>query len=444
MYPNLYYVFKDLMGIEWHRLSYLHTFGLMVAVAFMVAAWVLSLELKRKEKQALLLPREDIITVGKPATGMDLLLSGLTGFLFGYKLLGILFSKPDDVNPQAYLFSLEGSWLAGICTGIALAAAKWWEKKKQRSREPETRSVRIWPHDRVGDIIVIGLIAGIIGAKLFDSFENWDDFVKDPMGRLLSAGGLTYYGGLILAGLAIAFYGWRKNIRLVHLVDATAPALMIAYAVGRIGCQVSGDGDWGIYNSAYITDQMGDPVPATVSEYRAQLDTYKTYFLQGTVSGPGNMGFTQVTDRVYPGLDAVPHRAVAAPSFLPVWAVACSYPRNVNNDGFVLAHISEEHNRALPVPVFPTPLYETILCTLLFGVLWGIRRKIHTPGLMAGIYLVMNGAERFMIEQIRVNNIIHFMGMNITQAELIASGLMLAGIVVIIWVKMKPASTGKE
>jgi phosphatidylglycerol---prolipoprotein diacylglyceryl transferase len=58
----------------------------------------------------------------------------------------------------------------------------------------------------VGDIIILGLIFGIIGAKLFDNLENWSDFVKDPIGRLFSASGLTFYGGLILAAIAICWY----------------------------------------------------------------------------------------------------------------------------------------------------------------------------------------------------------------------------------------------
>ena len=65
-----------------------------------------------------------------------------------------------------------------------MAWLKWWEKNKQKLKEPERRNVRIWPHDRVGDIIILGLIFGIIGAKLFDNLENWSDFVKDPIGRL--------------------------------------------------------------------------------------------------------------------------------------------------------------------------------------------------------------------------------------------------------------------
>ncbi len=409
----------------------------MVAMGFVAAAIVLSSELKRKEKQALLLPREETIVVGKPASFFELLVNFIIGFLFGYKLVGLLMNRPEDVNPQEYIFSSQGNLLAGLLIGFLLAGLKWREKNKQKSKEPEQRPVRIWPHDRVGDIIVLGLIFGIIGAKLFDCFENWDDFVKDPWGRLLSAGGLTYYGGLILAAAAILFYAYKKNIKLVHLVDAAAPALLLAYAVGRIGCQVAGDGDWGIFNSAYITDENGKAVQATPAEYEAQLKKYSTYFLDGTVHDAGSPVAVTVTDRKSASLDAVPHKPVKAPSWLPVWTVAYSYPRNVNKDGIKIESIEDEHNRALPVPVFPTPFYETIACSILFFVLWGIRKKIKTAGLMTGIYLVLNGVERFFIEKIRVNNQMHFLGLQLTQAELISFTLALAGTGIIIYALLK-------
>ena len=418
MYPNLYYVFKDWFGVEWKALSFLNTFGFMVAVAFIVAAIVLSSELKRKEKLSLLLPREETITVGKPASFFDLFINFITGFLFGYKLLGVVLSKPEGISPQEYIFSSQGNWVAGILLGLFLAGLKWWEKNKQKAKTPEQRSIRIWPHDRVGDIIVIGLVFGIIGAKIFDGLENWDSFVKDPWGRLFSAGGLTYYGGLILAAIAICIYAARKNIKLIHLIDAAAPALILAYAVGRIGCQVAGDGDWGIYNSAYITGADGKAVEAKPGEYKAQLEKYSTYFL-----------------KVDKSLDEIPNKAFKAPSYLPTWMLAYSFPQNVNNDGITMPGIKDEHNAMLPVPVFPTSFYETVICTLLFLVLWAIRKRIKIAGLMTGIYLIFNGTERFFIEHIRVNNIINFFGL--TQAELISAALFIAGIIVIIVVLLK-------
>ncbi|HCY89803.1 MAG TPA: diacylglyceryl transferase, partial [Chitinophagaceae bacterium] len=257
MYPNLYYVFRDWFGVEWKFLSFLNTFGLFVAIAFVAAALAMSSELKRKEKLGLLSPREEVIVVGKPASFFDLLVNALVGFFFGYKVLGLFLNKPDEVPAQDYVFSGEGSVAGGILLAAIMAGMKWWEKNKQKLPAPEKRLVRIWPHDRVGDFVILGLIFGIIGAKLFDSFENWDEFLQDPVGRLFSASGLTFYGGLIVAAIVICWYAYRKGISIKHLVDATAPALMIAYAVGRIGCQVSGDGDWGVFNSAYTSDEMG-------------------------------------------------------------------------------------------------------------------------------------------------------------------------------------------
>ena len=257
MYPNLYYVFKDWFGVEWKALSFLNTFGLMVALAFVAAAVVLSSELKRKEKLGLLFPREEILTVGKPASLYEIISNALIGFIFGYKILGIFFNKPEEVTAQEYIFSSAGSIGGGLLFAALLAFLKWYDRNKQKLKEPENRTVRIWPHDRVGDIIILGLVFGILGAKLFDNLEHWDEFIKDPIGHLFSASGLTFYGGLIAAAIAICWYGSRKGISVKHLVDAAAPALMIAYAIGRIGCQVSGDGDWGVYNSAYISDATG-------------------------------------------------------------------------------------------------------------------------------------------------------------------------------------------
>jgi phosphatidylglycerol:prolipoprotein diacylglycerol transferase len=437
MYPNLYYVFKDWFGVEWKSLSFLNTFGLMVAFAFVAAAAVLMSELKRKEAQGLLSPREEVITIGEPASFSELFFNFLVGFLFAYKLAGLFFNKPEDMNPQDYIFSKDGNLLAGIILGGMLAGSKWWERNKQKLKEPEQRSIRIWPHDRVGDIIIIALIFGIIGAKLFDDLENWDDFIQHPIQRLFSASGLTFYGGLILAAIAVCWYAYRKGITLIHLVDAAGPALMIAYAVGRIGCQVSGDGDWGIYNSAYITGQNSKVVVATPGDYEKNLQKYSTYFLNGSVIDSGSLSPVFVTDRKTASLDQVPHAYFKAPAFIPTWMVAYNFPQNVNSDGIKIPGATDDHNRVLPQPVFPTSFYETIICTLLFLVLWSIRKKIKVPGELFGIYLILNGLERFIIEKMRVNNEYHFLGINPSQAQIISFCLIIAGIILILIAKRR-------
>jgi prolipoprotein diacylglyceryltransferase len=411
----------------------------MVAIAFIIAAIVLTSELKRKEKLGQLSPREEMITVGKPATVAELIINALIGFVFGFKVIGLLFSRPDDMNPQDYIFSGQGSVGGGILIGLALAAMKWYDKNKQKLKDPERRNVRIWPHDRVGDIIILGLVFGIIGAKLFDNLENWDEFIKDPVGRLFSASGLTFYGGLIIAAIAICWYAYKRGIKLIHLVDAAAPALLIAYAVGRIGCQVAGDGDWGIYNSAYIVDKEGKSIIAQNNDFETVLKKDSTYFLSG--QAPDAQGkLVYVTDRKHNSLGEVQHASFKGVSFLPNWFFAYAYPKNVNKDGVLIPGDTDEHNRMLPLPVFPTPLYETIACSLLFLLLWFLRNRIKTPGIIFGIYLIINGLERFTVEKIRVNTTYSIGGLHPTQAEIIALFLFLAGIGLIVYQKLSTKS----
>jgi hypothetical protein len=439
MYPNLYYVCKDWFGVEWVSLSFLNTFGLMVAIAFLIAAWVISTELKRKEKMGLLLYTEETIIVGKPASFAELFSNGALGFVFGYKLLGLIFFKPEGLTPQEYVFSNNGFLLGGILLGALLTLVKWQEKNKQRLKVPEERRIRIWPHDRVGDIIVLGLIFGILGSKIFDNLEHWDEFWQHPLESLISPSGLTFYGGLILASIVILWYAHKKGITIKYLVDAAAPALMIAYAVGRIGCQVAGDGDWGIYNSAYVNTPIGKIKEARTGDFDSALVKNQNYFLQGKIVE----GSTElyVTDRVYASLSQVPHHYLKGPGFLPIWLFAYNYTQNVNKDGIPITGITDEHNKVLPSPVFPTPLYETILCTVLFFIMWIIRKKIKIPYVMFGLYLSLNGMERFFIECMRVNKPYTIMGIQATQAQSIAFLLFMSGLGLITYAKLKQKNT---
>lgn len=427
MYPNLYYVFKDLFGVEWQGLSLLNTFGLMVALSFVGAAVTLTSELKRKEKQGLLHPREESITVGKGAGFFSLLLNGVIGFLFGYKISGVFIDRPDEIPVREYIFSPEGNILGGLLLGGLMAFLKWREKEKEKLKSPEQRQVRIWPHDRVGDFVVLAMVFGILGAKLFDNLEHPAEFLADPIGKIFSTGGLTFYGGLIVATVAICIYASRKGISVKHLVDAAAPGLMLAYALGRIGCHVAGDGDWGIYNSAYTTDPVGKVVSADPSLFRQRLAKDSTYFLQGRVKS-------------YASLGEVPQAAVRG-SVLPAWFFAYAYPGNVNKDGIVIPGNEEEHNRMLPQPVFPTPMYETIICLIFFFAMWAGRHKIKTPLVMFGLYLMLNGLERFIVEKIRVNMLYEFGSFQVSQAGLIAMGLMLSGLILILMAGRKKGAS---
>ena len=161
MYPNLYYAFKDLFGVEWKFLRFVNSFGFFVAIAFLCAAFTLSLELKRKERNGLLQPEDQKIVVGKPASLSGILINFIFGFLLGYKFVGLFLSNsPLAANPQDFIFSSEGSWPAGLLLAVLFAGLNWWEKNKQKLPEPEERTIRIWPHDRVSDLTIFAAIFG--------------------------------------------------------------------------------------------------------------------------------------------------------------------------------------------------------------------------------------------------------------------------------------------
>lgn len=437
MYPNLYYALNDWFGWKINALKVFYTFGIFVAIAFIVAAWILTLELRRKEKAGLLTFREETIVSGMPATRLQLFLNGLVGFIFGYKLIGVIVaSRQSGIDLQEYIFSSQGSFLGGVVVALALAYLKYREKEKQKLPKPEKRIIRIWPHDRVGDMVVLALVFGIIGAKIFDNLENWDRFIQDPIRNLFAPSGLTFYGGLIFSAAAIIYYARKKRIKIPHLLDSFAPALMIAYAVGRIGCQVAGDGDWGIYNSAYISDRPGHVVLANPGDFEKKLKENETYFLHGMVTDSGGRQI-MVTDRIATDLAEVPHKSFAAPKFIPKWMVAYTYPHNVNEDGVLIPDCEGRYCRALPLPVFPTPFYEIVACFILFLILWGMRKKIKAPGVIFSYYLLFNGIERFLVETIRVNTKYSIFGLHPTQAELISLVLVVSGILGIIFLTRK-------
>lgn len=102
------------------------------------------------------------------------------------------------------------------------------------------------PANFMDNVGYIGFAAGIVGARVFHLLEYPREFLAHPWEMLFSRGGFTIFGGLIAGLLAGLAYARAKRAPASVLLDAVAPGLMLAYAIGRIGCQISGDGDWGI------------------------------------------------------------------------------------------------------------------------------------------------------------------------------------------------------
>jgi len=399
----------------------------MVAMGFLAATWAMISELKRKEKQGLLHPTHDEVVTGEGPTTMDLFWSGLVGFLLGFKIVGIVTAYmagdigPISQNPMGYFISTEGNIIGGIIGAALFTFMRYREKKKQQLPQPKRTKVAVYPHQRIGEILIIAALGGLAGAKLFNALETWEDFVRDPIGSLTSSSGLTFYGGLIVATAIFWYFARKYKIRFVHLCDAAAPAIMIAYGIGRFGCQFAGDGDWGIYNSAYVTNHAtGKLEPASVAQYANTVKYYEPYF----------------KDTRQVKTDGSLHNlSVKAPSWLPQALFAQCYPSNVNNTGIPLPNCTGDHCSVLPIGVFPTPLYEAFICIALFFVLWAIRKKIKVPFHFFAIYLIMNGVERFFVEKIRVNYKYDWGFIHPTQAEIISTAFVLIGISVLLFYK---------
>ena len=195
------------------------------------------------------------------------------------------------------------------------------------------------PGDWAYEMVFAALVGGIVGARLWSIVENWDEAKDDLLGSVFSGSGLVFYGGLFGGALAVLAWAKWRGVLDGKTFDLAAPGLAAAYAIGRIGCQLAGDGDYGI-----------------------------------AWDGP--------------------------------WAMA--YPEGT-------VPTTEE--------VHPTPVYEAIVMGLVAWFLWR-RRNAMPPGGLFALYLVLAGAERFLIEFIRRNDAV---ALGLTQAQWVAVAMMLAG-----------------
>ena len=115
------------------------------------------------------------------------------------------------------------------------------------------------------------LVGGVVGSRLYFIVQNYDSVKDDLLGNLFSGSGLVWYGGAIGGALAVLLWAWYRDFLRLALLDLAAPALALGYAIGRVGCQLSGDGDYGkawdgpwamSYPDGTVpTDRTGPPDP---------------------------------------------------------------------------------------------------------------------------------------------------------------------------------------
>ena len=391
MYPDLSYLFHDLFGTapdNW--LAIFKMFGFVLAMAFLASAVVFYAELKRKSREGLFQPDKKIVTEPAPTTRGEIIGNVLVGLLLGGKGFYAYTHYQDfRQDPASIILSAKLHIPAALIGAGVMLALTLWEAGKNKKKESVTREVKIWPHDRINEMTVAAAVGGILGAKVFDVFDNWETFVADPIGTLTSGGGLAFFGGLVLGFIAVVGYMYRHRIPFLPTADAVAPALTVGYGVGRIGCQLSGDGDWGIVNTA--------PKPGWMS-------------------------------------------------FLPDWMWAYKYPHHVLNTPSTdpvmsepIPHCAWDYCMQLSQPVFPTPFYEILMMAVIFAILWFLRTRVKPLGMIFFIYLALIAIERFMIEKIRVNVLHDVLGMQLTQAEIISIGLFTVSVagMAVVWKKSK-------
>jgi phosphatidylglycerol---prolipoprotein diacylglyceryl transferase len=133
----------------------------------------------------------------------------------------------------------------GIVVAIAVVLATFIATRMVKSSE-EFGKLPPRSHAIVADMAVVSTLAGIIGARVFDILDNLDRFLTEPMSMILTRSGFSIYGGLFFGIVAGVIFVKRRSVPVIPMLDATAPAMMLGYGIGRLGCQIAGDGDWGI------------------------------------------------------------------------------------------------------------------------------------------------------------------------------------------------------
>jgi phosphatidylglycerol:prolipoprotein diacylglycerol transferase len=239
-----------------------------------------------------------------------------------------------------------------MAIGFYVASLVTVSEYKRRGGDPEP----MW------NLLVWIFVAGLVSSRVLSLFNDPAALMRDPIHEVFSGSGFVWYGGLLGGTAAAALLERRYQMRFPLLLECTAGGLAIGQAIGRIGCHVSGDGDWGV------------------------------------------------------------------PTDLP-WGVA--YTNAIVGWDF-----------APGVVVHPTPIYEAIAYTLVFAVIWTLRKRNPPECTLFGIYLVGSSAARFAVEFIRINPRIAF---GLTQAQLIAIVLFCMGVAILVRAaRARPAFAGVQ
>jgi phosphatidylglycerol:prolipoprotein diacylglycerol transferase len=220
------------------------------------------------------------------------------------------------------------------------------------------------PKELGWDMLAWVAVGGILGAKLYYLALNFDDVIAAPVDQLLSRGGLVWYGGLFCGILAYYVQVRKRKLPIATMFDATAPALAVAYAVGRMGCFLVGD-DYGRYTDSPIGIAFPNGAPPSTAGQLRSIGEY-------------------------------------VPAHLPNEAVVAVHPTQLYEIGLAL-----------------------IMFAILWKL--GTNRRFRAGQLFA-VYLCLYAIERFVIEFVRAkSDIISFAGIGLSTSQFASIALLIAG-----------------
>lgn len=242
---------------------------------------------------------------------------------------------------------------------------------RELNRKERTYSYS-FPSDFATTIVLLALIGGIGGSKIYAIIQEG----SLNFSNIFSGTGLVWYGGLIGGAAAVLAVIYVKSAPAWPTIDAIGPLLLLGYAIGRVGCFLSGDGCYGKPTDGWYGMAFPDGVIPTTS---------------------GNL-YSLMSEKE-----------------------------------MVIPEGIEKFSTEI-VKVHPTPLYEIIMASVLFGILWAVRKKKEKfPGYMFGLYLIFAGFERFIVEYWRIQkwHEIAF-GIEFTTAQITSIFMFAVGIFLIV------------
>jgi phosphatidylglycerol---prolipoprotein diacylglyceryl transferase len=205
--------------------------------------------------------------------------------------------------------------------------------------EPECGRRKL-PAEFATSIVLWGAIGGMVGARLWDVYDEFPIYAQHPLSIILSRSGFAWDGGFAGGLLAVYLVARHYKVRFLTTADMAAPAVLVGHAFGRMGCLLSGDGDWGLPTKM----PWGMSFPQAIVGWNSE--TVLKLNAQG-----------QLVSGFYPGV------------------------------------------RVQPAPIFEAVLYVAI-AVLLF---WGMRKRQWSEGRPFYLFLILAGAARFLVEFWRIN-----------------------------------------